>query len=116
MKQKLVHISMLSRTHILFTVALDYTTGSPVLKCLRLTHDIHGHRGRDRVRRDAASLCDSGQMCAACIVLPSLGIVFVFLRFYATTLKKNSIGFDDWLMLPALVCSPYSSTEEAPHI
>ena len=51
-----------------------------------------------------------GEIYAASIVLPFLGIVFVFLRFYARTLKKNSIGFDDWLMLPALVCGPYSST------
>ena len=51
-----------------------------------------------------------GEIYAASIVLPFLGIVFVFLRFYARTLKRNSIGFDDWLMLPALVCRPYSST------
>ena len=57
-----------------------------------------------------------GEIYAASIVLPLLGIVFILLRFYARTLKKNSIGLDDWLMLPALVCGPNSSTREVSHI
>lgn len=56
----------------------------------------------------------SGEIYAASIVLPFLGIVFVLLRFYARALQKSSRGVDDWLMIPALVCVPYSSTREAP--
>ena len=51
----------------------------------------------------------SGELYAASIILALLGIVFVLLRFYARVLQKTSFGIDDWLMLPALVCPPYSS-------
>lgn len=44
-----------------------------------------------------------GETYAASIVLPGLGIVFVFLRLYTRFLQKNKFGVDDWLMLPALV-------------
>lgn len=58
-----------------------------------------------------------GEMYVASVVLPSLGIVIVLLRFYTRTLQKRSTGIlqqnltgiDDWLMLPALVCVPYLS-------
>ena len=49
------------------------------------------------------------EIYAASVVLPFLGSVFVLLRFYARTLQKKSTGVDDWLMLPALVCAPYST-------
>ena len=49
------------------------------------------------------------EIYAASIVLPILGCVFVLLRFYARTLLKNSIGIDDWLLIPALVGAPYST-------
>lgn len=56
---------------------------------------------------EVTSLCvpyaTSGQIYAASIVLPVLGIVFVFLRLYSRVLQKISVGIDDWLMLPALV-------------
>lgn len=55
---------------------------------------------------EVTSLCvpyaASGQIYAASIVLPVLGIVFVFLRLYSRVLQKISVGIDDWLMLPAL--------------
>lgn len=51
-----------------------------------------------------------GAMYAVSIVLPFLGIVFVLLRFYARALQKKPSGLDDWLMLLALVCVPYSYT------
>ena len=41
---------------------------------------------------------------AVSIILPSLGVMFVILRFYARVRQKCSIGIDDWMMLPALVC------------
>ena len=49
------------------------------------------------------------EIYTASIVLPFLGCVFVLLRFYARTLSKQSIGIDDWLLLPALVCTPCSN-------
>lgn len=48
-----------------------------------------------------------GEVYAASIVLPFLGIIFVLLRFYTRCLQKKSAGIDDWLMLPALVRVPY---------
>ena len=53
------------------------------------------------------------EIYAASVVLPFLASVFVLLRFYARTLLKNSTGIDDWLMLPALVCTPYSTPRES---
>ena len=41
---------------------------------------------------------------AVSTILPSLGIIFVLLRFYTRVQQKWSIGVDDWMMLPALVC------------
>lgn len=55
-----------------------------------------------------------GELYAASIVFPFLGIVFTPLRFYAKTLQKNSIGLDDWLMLPTLVCGPRVVPERPP--
>lgn len=55
----------------------------------------------------------SGEIYAVSIVLPLLGIVFVLLRFYARVLLKTPIGNDDWLLLPALVCIPYSRVSDA---
>ena len=49
------------------------------------------------------------EIYAASIVLPILGVVFVLLGFYSKILQRNSIGIDDWLMLPALICGRYSS-------
>ena len=49
-----------------------------------------------------------GEILAAGIVLPVLGILLVGLRFYTRILQKSFIGIDDWLTLPALVSSCYS--------
>ena len=54
------------------------------------------------------------EIYGASVLLPFLGIVFVLLRFYARKLQKKSIGIDDWLMLPALVCARYSTKPEIP--
>ena len=48
-----------------------------------------------------------GGIYAASIVLPILGAIFIALRIYTRTLQRTSSSFDDWLMLPALVCSTY---------
>ena len=42
---------------------------------------------------------------AASILLPLVGIIHVFLRMYTRIVQRTTIGFDDWLMMPALVCS-----------
>lgn len=47
-----------------------------------------------------------GEVYAASILLPFLGIIFVLLRFYVRALQKKSTDIDDWLMLPSLVCVP----------
>ncbi|MCJ1463159.1 hypothetical protein MMC07_001764 [Pseudocyphellaria aurata] len=44
-----------------------------------------------------------GEIYAASILLPLLGITFVLLRFHTRTLQKMSTGVDDCLMLPALI-------------
>ena len=44
-----------------------------------------------------------GQVIAAAIVLPVLGIVAVTLRFRARAHQKSKLGVDNWLIIPALV-------------
>ena len=53
------------------------------------------------------SFITPGEVLAAGIVLPILGIVFVGLRFYTRMLQKASFGIDDWLTVPALVSPIY---------
>lgn len=58
------------------------------------------------------------EIYATSIILSFLGTFFVLLRFYTRALQKKALkkkmtGFDDWLMLLALVCFPYSSTWES---
>lgn len=55
----------------------------------------------------------SEEIYAVSIILPLLGIIFVLLRFYARILQKTPTGIDDWLLLPALVCIPYSRASDA---
>jgi hypothetical protein len=44
-----------------------------------------------------------GQIMAAGIIFPILGIAAVVLRFYVRASRKQQIGMDDWLIIPALV-------------
>ena len=48
-----------------------------------------------------------GQVIAAAVVLPTLGIVAVLLRFRVRHVQKTGIGLDDWLILPAMVSDPF---------
>ncbi|KAG9230530.1 hypothetical protein BJ875DRAFT_384915, partial [Amylocarpus encephaloides] len=45
----------------------------------------------------------SRQILVAGLVFPILGIVAVLLRFYVRLSRKQVIGLDDWLIIPALV-------------
>ena len=47
-----------------------------------------------------------GQVLAAAIVLPVLGLISVALRFWSRHHNKIGFGLDDALVLPALVCFP----------
>lgn len=46
-----------------------------------------------------------GYFIAAAILLPLLDIVFVATRFYARTKQREALKIDDWLVIPATVCS-----------
>ena len=46
-----------------------------------------------------------GEIIAAAVVLPLLGILALALRFFARFRRKNELGIDDWLLVPATVCS-----------
>lgn len=39
------------------------------------------------------------------IFFPVLGIICVALRFYTRAKAKNAFWWDDWLCIPALVCT-----------
>lgn len=43
---------------------------------------------------------------AVAALFPSLSIVFVGLRFYVRRVQRMKLLADDWLLIPALVCSP----------
>jgi hypothetical protein len=45
-----------------------------------------------------------GEIVAAAVVLPLLGIIALALRFFARFQRKNGLGIDDWLLVPAAVC------------
>lgn len=46
----------------------------------------------------------AGKMYALAIVLSLLAIVATLLRFYARRIKQASLSWDDYMILPALVC------------
>ena len=46
---------------------------------------------------------DSGEVIAAGVVLPFVGLACLGLRFAARAGKKNNIGIDDWLVVPSWV-------------
>ena len=45
-----------------------------------------------------------GQAWAAAIVLPLLSIILTIMRWHKRLTSKASLGLDDLLLLPALVC------------
>ena len=49
------------------------------------------------------AFADAGQIMAAGIVLPLVGMSVVALRFWLRYNQKLSIGMDDWSILGALV-------------
>lgn len=49
-----------------------------------------------------------GEQYALAIVLPVLATVFTGLRFLARHLRKNSLLWDDWLIVVALVSLRHS--------
>ena len=51
-----------------------------------------------------------GKMYALAAVLMTIAIVAVPLRFYARAHQGTHLGWDDWLMIPALVCLHRMST------
>ena len=46
----------------------------------------------------------AGTMYALAIVLGLLAIAATVLRFYARRIKQASLSWDDYMILPALVC------------
>lgn len=46
----------------------------------------------------------AGKMYALAFVLSLLAIVATVLRFYARRMKQASVSWDDYMILPALVC------------
>lgn len=46
----------------------------------------------------------AGKMYALATVLSLLAIVATVLRFYARRMKQASLSWDDYMILPALVC------------
>lgn len=46
----------------------------------------------------------AGKMYALAVVLSLLAIVFTTLRFYARRIKQAALSWDDYMILPALVC------------
>lgn len=46
----------------------------------------------------------AGKMYALATVLSLLAIVATGLRFYARRIKQASLSWDDYMILPALVC------------
>lgn len=46
----------------------------------------------------------AGEMYALAIILGLLAIVVTVLRFYARRIKQASLSWDDYMILPALVC------------
>jgi hypothetical protein len=46
----------------------------------------------------------AGPNLAVAIVIPILDLIVVFGRIYVRRKQKMSLGIDDWLMIPALVC------------
>lgn len=45
-----------------------------------------------------------GEIVAAAVVLPLLGITVLALRFFARFQRKADLEIDDWLLVPAVVC------------
>ena len=46
----------------------------------------------------------AGKMYALATVLSLLAIIATALRFYARRIKQASLSWDDYIILPALVC------------
>lgn len=46
----------------------------------------------------------AGKMYALALVLSLLTIVVTALRFYARRMKQAALSWDDYMILPALVC------------
>jgi hypothetical protein len=44
-----------------------------------------------------------GDLYAAAIVLPIVGIAAISLRYYVRYTRRVALGADDWLLIPALV-------------
>jgi hypothetical protein len=49
------------------------------------------------------ALVDPGEVIAAGVVFPVVGLATVALRFYVRKVQKASWGLDDWLILPASI-------------
>lgn len=47
----------------------------------------------------------AGDVYAAAIVLPILGIIFLAIRMHQRRWQREGIRIDDWLMVPSLVCA-----------
>ena len=48
---------------------------------------------------------DPAYVLAAGATFLAVCIIIVVLRFFTRTLQKVTIGIDDWLVIPALVCA-----------
>lgn len=48
---------------------------------------------------------DAGKIYALTTILLLLAIIFPGLRFWARAVKKQVLGWDDYMIVPALVCS-----------
>ena len=51
------------------------------------------------------SYINGGSVIAIGVLFPILGTAVVAARFYIRRSRKLQLGLDDWLCLPALVCS-----------
>ena len=55
--------------------------------------------------RHLLAMADSaGMMYALATIMSILAIVAVMLRFYARRIKQTALSWDDYVILPALVC------------
>lgn len=53
-----------------------------------------------------------GDLLAAAIVLPLVGIATISLRYFVRYTRRVPLGVDDWLLIPALVSVKSDSIHE----
>lgn len=51
-----------------------------------------------------STLFTQGEIGAAAVVFPVVGLILILMRTRTILRKSRSLGIEDWLVFPALVC------------